>query len=86
MLLEINSLQENALKEHVQLNKENEVEVFDINYPFLENEDEVNKLKNKFEGIQMHALYLEGGLEAKEGAKKGSSNGGVIHCKRIYNF
>lgn len=51
MLLEINTLQENALKEHVQLNKEKEVEVFDITNPFTEHEDEVNRLKDKFEGL-----------------------------------
>jgi hypothetical protein len=51
MLLEINTLQENALEEHVRLNKEKEVEVFDITNPFPEHEDEVNRLKAKFEGL-----------------------------------
>jgi hypothetical protein len=47
------------------LKKENEVEVFDITNPFPEHEDEVNRLKAKFEGLR-HALHLEGPSKLKK--------------------
>ncbi|KAK1670530.1 hypothetical protein QYE76_058689 [Lolium multiflorum] len=80
-LLRINSLQEDALKEHFCLNKEKEVEVFDITNPFPEHEDEVNRLKLKIERLRIHAIYLERALEAKDGAKEGSSNEGGVATK-----
>ncbi|KAK1670520.1 hypothetical protein QYE76_058679 [Lolium multiflorum] len=80
-LLRINSLQEDALKEHFHLNKEKEVEVFDITNPFPEHEDEVNRLKLKIERLRIHAIYLERALEAKDGAKEGSSNEGGVATK-----
>ena len=55
--------------------------MFDITNPFPEHEDEVNRLKAKFERLRIHASYLEGAVEAKDGAKKGSSNGGVVATK-----
>ena len=38
-------------------------------------------MKAKFERLRIHASYLEGALEAKEGAKEGSSNGGGLAPK-----
>ncbi|KAK1664531.1 hypothetical protein QYE76_052690 [Lolium multiflorum] len=79
LLTKMNSLQEEALKEHFRVNKEKEVQVFDITHPHPEHEDEVNRLKAKIDRLQIQARYLEGVIDAKEGANEGScKEGGVV--------
>ncbi|KAK1664933.1 hypothetical protein QYE76_053092 [Lolium multiflorum] len=81
LLMKMNSLQEEALKEHFWVNKEKEVQVFDITHPHPEHEDEVNRLKAKIDRLQIQAQYLEGVIDAKEGANEGSCKEGGVAIK-----
>ncbi|KAK1628228.1 hypothetical protein QYE76_002543 [Lolium multiflorum] len=81
VLMKKNSLQEEALKEHFRVNKEKEVQVFDITHPHPEHEDEVNRLKAKIDRLQIQARYLEGVIDAKEGANEGSCKEGGVATK-----
>jgi hypothetical protein len=63
------------------VNKEKEVQVFDITHPHPEHEDEVNCLKAKVDRLQIQTQYLEGVIEAKDGANEGSSNEGGVATK-----
>ncbi|KAK1686022.1 hypothetical protein QYE76_046870 [Lolium multiflorum] len=81
LLWKMNSLQEDGLKENFRVNKEKEIQVFDITHPFPGHEDEVIRLKAKIERLWIQAIYLEGVLEAKDGAKEGSSNEGGVATK-----
>ncbi|KAK1698301.1 hypothetical protein QYE76_014998 [Lolium multiflorum] len=81
MLMKMNALQEEALMEHFRVNKAKEVQVFDIFHPHPEHEDEVNRLKAKVDRLQVQAKYLEGIIEAKDGAKEGSCNEGGVATK-----
>ncbi|KAK1643686.1 hypothetical protein QYE76_061491 [Lolium multiflorum] len=87
LLMKMNALQEEALMEHFRVNKAKEVQVFDICHPHPEHEDEVNSLKAKVDRLQVQAKYLEGVIEAKDGAKEGSCNegGAAIKPKRKRN-
>ena len=78
LLMKLNALQEEALMEHFRVNKAKEVQVFDICHPHPEHEDEVNRLKAKVDRLQVQAKYLEGIIEAKDGAKEGSCNEGGV--------
>ncbi|KAK1602643.1 hypothetical protein QYE76_027282 [Lolium multiflorum] len=53
LLLKRNYLIEEALLEQVWVNKEKEVQVFDITHPHLDHEDEVNRWKSKIESLQI---------------------------------
>ncbi|KAK1646050.1 hypothetical protein QYE76_063855 [Lolium multiflorum] len=81
LLMKMNSLQEEALMEHFRVNKAKEVQVFDITHPHPEHEDEVNRLKAKIDRLQIQAKYLEGVIEAKDGANEGSCNEGGVATK-----
>jgi hypothetical protein len=81
LLMKLNALQEEALMEHFRVNKAKEVQVFDICHPHPEHEDEVNRLKAKVDRLQVQAKYLEGIIEAKDGAKEGSCNEGGVATK-----
>jgi hypothetical protein len=81
LLMKLNALQEEALMEHFRVNKAKEVQVFDIFHPHPEHEDEVNRLKAKVDRLQVQAKYLEGIIEAKDGAKEGSCNEGGVATK-----
>ncbi|KAK1663601.1 hypothetical protein QYE76_051760 [Lolium multiflorum] len=74
LLMKMNSLQEEALMEHFRVNKAKEVQVFDITHPHPEHEDEVNRLKAKIDRLQIQVQYLEGVVEAKDGANEGSNS------------
>ncbi|KAK1606922.1 hypothetical protein QYE76_030595 [Lolium multiflorum] len=81
LLMKMNSLQEEALMEHFRVNKAKEVQVFDITNPHPEHEDEVNRLMAKIDRLQIQVQYLEGVVEAKDGADKGSCNEGGVATK-----
>nr|XP_051217898.1 uncharacterized protein LOC127335317 [Lolium perenne] len=81
LLLKRNSLLEEALSEQFRVNKEKEVQVFDITHPHPDHEDEVNRLKSKIESLQIQAQFLEGVIEARVDANEESCNEGEVAMK-----
>ncbi|KAK1618540.1 hypothetical protein QYE76_024057 [Lolium multiflorum] len=81
LLLKRNSLLEEALSEQSRVNKEKEVQVFDITHPHPDHEDEVNRLKSKIESLQIQAQFFEGVIEARVQAHEGSCNEGEVAIK-----
>jgi hypothetical protein len=55
--------------------------VFDITHPHPDHEDEAKRLKVKIERLQIQAQYLEGVIEARDGANEGSCNEGGVAIK-----
>ncbi|KAK1692450.1 hypothetical protein QYE76_009147 [Lolium multiflorum] len=78
LLLKRNSLLEEALSEQFRVNKEKEVQVFDITHPHPDHEDEVNRLKSKIESLQIQAKFLEGVIEARVETHEDSCNEGEV--------
>ncbi|KAK1679379.1 hypothetical protein QYE76_040227 [Lolium multiflorum] len=78
LLLKRNSLLEEALSEQFRVNKEKEVQVFDITHPHPDHEDEVNRLKSKIESLQIQAHFLEGVIEARVETHEDSCNEGEV--------
>jgi hypothetical protein len=78
LLLKRNSLLEEALSEQFRVNKEKEVQVFDITHPHPDHEDEVNRLKSKIERLQIQAKFLEGVIESRVETHEDSYNEGEV--------
>jgi hypothetical protein len=81
LLLKTNSLLEEALLGQFRVNKEEEVQIFDITHPHPDHKDEVNRLKSKTESLQIQTQYLEGVIEARDEANEGSCNEGEVAIK-----
>jgi hypothetical protein len=78
LLLKRNSLLQEALLEQFRVNKEKQVQVFDITHPHPDHEDEVNRLKSKIESLQVQVKFLEGVIEARVEAYEDSCNEGEV--------